>query len=130
MSARRFARMIESKVEDTYRGDPQTAEDLTADVFLKMVEAIPGYRIEATDRLIFEDNLVSGAHLLAIGNDITTFWSNYCRHIRGFRSEKRYAGRYDSVFILRRTDRLADNARPGYGSGDGDDRRGSTGSDN
>lgn len=40
-----------------------------------------GYRIEATDRLIFEDNLVSGAHLLAIGNDITTFWSNYCRHI-------------------------------------------------
>lgn len=29
-------------------GDPQTAEDLTADVFLKMVEAIPGYRIEAT----------------------------------------------------------------------------------
>lgn len=40
-----------------------------------------GYRIEATDRLIFEDNLVSGAHLLAIGNDITTFWSNYCQHI-------------------------------------------------
>ena len=29
-------------------GDAQTAEDLTADVFLKMVEAIPGYRIEAT----------------------------------------------------------------------------------
>ena len=40
-----------------------------------------GYNIENTDRLIFEDNLVSGAHLLAIGNDITTFWSNYCRHI-------------------------------------------------
>jgi RNA polymerase sigma-70 factor (ECF subfamily) len=29
-------------------GDPQTAEDLTAEVFLKMVEAIPNYRIEAT----------------------------------------------------------------------------------
>ena len=29
-------------------GDPQTAEDLTADVFLKMVEAIPAYHIEAT----------------------------------------------------------------------------------
>lgn len=40
-----------------------------------------GYRIEATDRLIFEDNLVTGANLLAIGNDIATFWSNYCRHI-------------------------------------------------
>lgn len=40
-----------------------------------------GYRMENTDRLIFEDNRVSGAHLLAIGNDIATFWSNYCRHI-------------------------------------------------
>ncbi|MCU0982998.1 MAG: right-handed parallel beta-helix repeat-containing protein, partial [Pirellulaceae bacterium] len=40
-----------------------------------------GYNLESTERLIFEDNLVSGAHLLAIGNDITTFWSNYCRHI-------------------------------------------------
>ncbi len=29
-------------------GDPQTAEDLTAEVFLKMVEAIPYYRIETT----------------------------------------------------------------------------------
>lgn len=29
-------------------GDSQTAEDLTADVFLRMVEAIPNYRIEAT----------------------------------------------------------------------------------
>ena len=40
-----------------------------------------GYSIENTERLIFEDNLVSGNNLLAIGNDITTFWSNYCRHI-------------------------------------------------
>jgi RNA polymerase sigma-70 factor, ECF subfamily len=29
-------------------GDPYIAEDLTADVFLKMVQAISGYRIEAT----------------------------------------------------------------------------------
>lgn len=40
-----------------------------------------GYSIENTDRLIFEDNLVAGNNLLAIGNDITTFWTNYCRHI-------------------------------------------------
>ena len=40
-----------------------------------------GYSIENTERLIFEDNLVSGNNLLAIGNDITTFWSNFCRHI-------------------------------------------------
>ncbi len=40
-----------------------------------------GYSIENTERLIFEDNLVAGDNLLAIGNDITTFWSNYCRHI-------------------------------------------------
>ena len=26
-------------------GDPQTAEDLTADVFLKMVQALPGYQV-------------------------------------------------------------------------------------
>ena len=40
-----------------------------------------GYSIENTERLIFEDNLVAGNNLLAIGNDITTFWSNTCRHI-------------------------------------------------
>lgn len=40
-----------------------------------------GYSIENSERLIFEDNLVEGNNLLAIGNDITTFWSNYCRHI-------------------------------------------------
>ena len=40
-----------------------------------------GYSIENTDRLIFEDNLISGNNLLAIGNDITTFWTNYCRNI-------------------------------------------------
>jgi len=40
-----------------------------------------GYSLENTERLIFEDNLVTGNNLLAIGNDITTFWSNFCRHI-------------------------------------------------
>ena len=40
-----------------------------------------GYSIENTERLIFEDNLVEGNNLLAIGNDLTTFWSNTCRHI-------------------------------------------------
>lgn len=40
-----------------------------------------GYSLENTDRLIFEDNLVSGNNLLAIGNDITTFWTNSCKHI-------------------------------------------------
>ncbi len=40
-----------------------------------------GYSIENTDRLIFEENFISGANLLAIGNDITTFWSTYCQHI-------------------------------------------------
>ncbi len=40
-----------------------------------------GYSIENTDRLIFEDNLIAGNNLLSIGNDITTFWSNYCRNI-------------------------------------------------
>ncbi|MBU4459895.1 MAG: right-handed parallel beta-helix repeat-containing protein, partial [Verrucomicrobia bacterium] len=38
-----------------------------------------GYSLENTERLIFEDNLVAGNNLLAIGNDISTFWSNYCR---------------------------------------------------
>lgn len=40
-----------------------------------------GYSFENTERLIFEENLVEGNNLLAIGNDITTFWSNACRHI-------------------------------------------------
>ncbi|MDD2600918.1 MAG: glycosyl hydrolase family 28-related protein [Kiritimatiellae bacterium] len=40
-----------------------------------------GYSIEGTERLIFEDNLIAGNNLLAIGNDITTFWSNSCKHI-------------------------------------------------
>ena len=40
-----------------------------------------GYSFENTERLIFEDNLVEGNNLLAIGNDLTTFWSNTCRHI-------------------------------------------------
>ncbi len=44
-------------------GDQQTAEDLTADVFLKMVEAIPNYRIEATP---FEAWLFQIARNLAI----------------------------------------------------------------
>ena len=40
-----------------------------------------GYSLENTERLIFEDNLVSGNNLLAIGNDLTTFWTNFSRHI-------------------------------------------------
>lgn len=40
-----------------------------------------GYSFENTERFIFEDNLVAGNNLLAIGNDITTFWNNYCRHL-------------------------------------------------
>ena len=40
-----------------------------------------GYSIENADRLIFEDNLIAGNDLLAIGNDIHTFWTNACCHI-------------------------------------------------
>lgn len=40
-----------------------------------------GYSIENTEKLVFEDNLVQGNNLLAIGNDIHTFWTNYCRNI-------------------------------------------------
>ena len=43
-----------------------------------------GYSLENTERLIFEDNLVQGCGLLAMGCDITTFWSNYCKHIYYF----------------------------------------------
>lgn len=40
-----------------------------------------GYTIENTDGLIYEDNVVRGNNLLAIGNDISTFWTAYCRNI-------------------------------------------------
>lgn len=40
-----------------------------------------GYTIENTDGLIYEDNTVCGNNLMAIGNDITTFWTSYCRNI-------------------------------------------------
>ncbi len=40
-----------------------------------------GYTIENTDGLIYEDNAVSGNHLLAIGNDLSTFWTAYCRNV-------------------------------------------------
>ena len=40
-----------------------------------------GYSIENAERVIFEENLVEGNNLLAIGNDITTFWSNFCCHL-------------------------------------------------
>jgi len=40
-----------------------------------------GYSIENADKLIFEDNLIAGNDLLAIGNDIHTFWTNSCCHI-------------------------------------------------
>ncbi|MEY2600124.1 MAG: hypothetical protein RLZZ142_2383 [Verrucomicrobiota bacterium] len=40
-----------------------------------------GYNIENADRLIFEQNRVEGNNLVSIGNDMTTFWSSYCRHI-------------------------------------------------
>jgi hypothetical protein len=40
-----------------------------------------GYSIENAERLIFEENLIAGDNLLAIGNDITTFWSSFCCRI-------------------------------------------------
>jgi hypothetical protein len=40
-----------------------------------------GYTIENTDGLIYEDNTVRGNNLMAIGNDITTFWTSYSRNI-------------------------------------------------
>ena len=40
-----------------------------------------GYSMENTERLVFEGNTVAGNNLLAIGNDITTFWTNYSMHI-------------------------------------------------
>jgi hypothetical protein len=40
-----------------------------------------GYRIESSRELVFENNIVEGFDLTAIGNDIATFWSNACTHI-------------------------------------------------
>ncbi|MEN6343652.1 MAG: glycosyl hydrolase family 28-related protein [Armatimonadia bacterium] len=40
-----------------------------------------GYSLERVDRMIFEDNQVIGCNLLSIGNDITTFWTNYSRNL-------------------------------------------------
>lgn len=40
-----------------------------------------GYSMENTERLIFEDNVIAGNNLVAMGNDITTFGGSYCRHI-------------------------------------------------
>lgn len=48
-----------------------------------------GYSIENVDRLIFEENTVEGNNLLSIGNDITNFWTNYCRNIYYARNKVR-----------------------------------------
>lgn len=40
-----------------------------------------GYSLENTERLIFEDNVIEGNNLLAIGNDISTFFSTCCWHL-------------------------------------------------
>jgi hypothetical protein len=40
-----------------------------------------GYGIENADRLIFEDNCIAGASPLAMGNDVSTFYTAYCRNI-------------------------------------------------
>ena len=40
-----------------------------------------GYSMENTERLIFEDNHIEGNNLLAIGNDISTFFSTCCWHL-------------------------------------------------
>jgi len=48
-----------------------------------------GYRIESAERLIFENNLVEGNDLLAIGNDIATFWGNACCHIYYYKNRIR-----------------------------------------
>jgi parallel beta-helix repeat protein len=40
-----------------------------------------GYRIESSRDIIFENNTVEGFDLSAIGNDISTFWSNACTNI-------------------------------------------------
>ncbi len=51
-----------------------------------------GYTIENTDGLIYEDNAISGNNLLSIGNDITTFWTSYCRNI--YYARNRLSGMY------------------------------------
>ena len=40
-----------------------------------------GYSLENTDHLIFENNLVRSNNLMGIGNDITSFFTSYCRNI-------------------------------------------------
>ncbi len=40
-----------------------------------------GYRFEAIDGLIFEDNDIQGNNLTSIGNDITTFWNNSSQNL-------------------------------------------------
>jgi hypothetical protein len=37
--------------------------------------------LENVDRVIFEDNDIRGCNLVAMGNDISTFWTNYCRNL-------------------------------------------------
>ena len=49
-----------------------------------------GYSIEDADRLIFEDNLIAGDDLLAIGNDLHTFWTNACCNIYYARNTLRH----------------------------------------
>jgi len=39
------------------------------------------HAIDNTDRLVFEDNNIRGNHLLAMGNNISCFYSNYSRHV-------------------------------------------------
>lgn len=40
-----------------------------------------GYSMENTDHLIFENNIIRSNNLMGIGNDITTFFTSYCRNI-------------------------------------------------
>ena len=49
-----------------------------------------GYSIEDANRLIFEDNVIAGNDLLAIGNDLHTFWTNACCNIYYARNRLRH----------------------------------------